>query len=295
MTHRMQEPVLMGADLLAASDAALVPGETGVWPLGQSGLLLTFPGQKVYVDLYLSNHCEAVLELPFDHRRLSRAPLDPAEITDADVVICSHDHLDHLDVPTLRTLAKSSPAAVVVAPEACRELLQGLGWEASRVRGTRGGETITHGSLSITSFPVPHDDYDEDAEHGHRYQGYLIDDGRVAVAHVGDARSDGALGRRLAELSPDLLCLPINGRDEHRRALGFAGNMNAEEAYALAVGAGARHVLPMHYDMFAQNVDAGALARFLAAAAASAGGPVIVRPALGAGTVVRAAVKEDVR
>jgi L-ascorbate metabolism protein UlaG (beta-lactamase superfamily) len=237
-----------------------------VWPLGQSGLLLRFPGRKVYVDLYLSNHCEAVLSHPFDHRRMSRAPLDPAEITDADVVICSHEHLDHLDVPTIRTLARSSPQAVVVAPEACRQILLDLGWAAERIRTTRGDETIEVASLAIRAFPVPHDDYDVDPPRGHRFQGYCVSDGRVSVAHVGDARADEALGELLSAMAPDLLCLPVNGRDEHRRAMGFAGNMNADEAYALALEAGARFVLPMHYDMFAQNVDLDALGRFMRAA-----------------------------
>ena len=113
----MIEPTRIGAALLQAVDRHPVPvGSVAVWPLGQSGLLLRFPSARVYVDLYLSNHCEAVLARPFDHRRTTRAPMDPAEIRDADVVICTHDHLDHLDVPTMRTLASASPDAVVVAP-----------------------------------------------------------------------------------------------------------------------------------------------------------------------------------
>ena len=42
----------------------------------------------------------------------------------------------------------------------------------------------------------------------------------------------------LAALHPDLLCLPINGRDETRAAMGFAGNMTAEEAVELAARCG---------------------------------------------------------
>ncbi len=285
----MIEPLLSGRTLLAAADEAPAAGTVAVWPLGQSGLLLRFPRRKVFIDLYLSNHCEAVLGHPFDHRRMSRAPLDPAEITDADVVICSHEHLDHLDVPTMRTLAKSSPRAVVVAPEACRGVLEDLGWPPERIRTTRGKETIEVASLVVQAFPVPHDDYDVDPVHGHRFQGYCVSDGHVSVAHVGDARADDTLGAHLSTMALDLLCLPVNGRDEHRRAMGFAGNMNAEEAYALALRAGAEFVLPMHYDMFEQNVDADALGRFVQEARRHESmGPAVLRPALGAGGVVTA-------
>ena len=281
----MIEPTRSGAALMAAMDEPVEPGTTSVWPLGQSGLLVRFPEHKVYIDLYLSNHCEAVLGAPFDHRRLSRAPLDPAEITDADVVICSHEHLDHLDVPTLRSLARSSPQATVVAPEACRDLLRELGWEDRRIRGTRGDESLEVESLGIQAFPVAHDDYLQDPARGHHFQGYAVSDGRMTVAHVGDARADDLLTARMAALGPDLLCLPVNGRDESRRAMGFAGNMNAEEAFELARQAGVRSVLPMHDDMFAQNIDADARARFMAAANLG-DGPAVVRPALGEGALI---------
>lgn len=283
----MIEPKRSGADLLALMDEPVAPGSVSVWPLGQSGLLVRFPERKVYIDLYLSNHCEAVLGAPFDHRRLSRAPLDPAEISDADVVICSHEHLDHLDVPTLRTLARSSPQATVVAPEACRDLLRDLGWASGRIRGTKGDETFELASLTIQAFPVAHDDYLQDPVLGHHFQGYAVSDGQVTVAHVGDARADDLLTARVAAVAPDLLCLPVNGRDDDRRAMGFAGNMNAEEAFELAKQAGARHVLPMHDDMFAQNIDADARARFMTAAT-NGNGPAVVRPALGEGALVHA-------
>lgn len=283
----MIEPLRSGAALLAAADEPVAAGSASVWPLGQSGLLVRFPRRKVYIDLYLSNHCEAVLGAPFDHRRLSRAPLDPAEICDADVVICSHEHLDHLDVPTMRTLARSSPQATVVAPEVCRDLLRELGWDDRRICGTKGDETLEVASLSIQAFPVAHDDYRTDPVVGHHFQGYAVSDGEVTVAHVGDARADDLLTARLATMTPDLLCLPINGRDESRRAMGFAGNMNAEEAFDVASQSGVRAVLPMHDDMFAQNIDANARVRFMTAAARDHG-PAVIRPALGEGALIHA-------
>lgn len=67
------------------------------------------------LDLYLSHYCQAVLPPPFDHQRETRSPHDLPEIGDADLVLCTHDHLDHLDPPTVRTLSVSSPDAQVVA------------------------------------------------------------------------------------------------------------------------------------------------------------------------------------
>ena len=111
---------------------------------------------------------------------------------------------------------------------------------SGRIRGTRGDETFELASLTIQAFPVAHDDYLQDPVLGHHFQGYAVSDGQVTVAHVGDARADDLLTARVAAVAPDLLCLPVNGRDDDRRAMGFAGNMNAEEAFELAKQAGAR-------------------------------------------------------
>jgi L-ascorbate metabolism protein UlaG (beta-lactamase superfamily) len=256
----MIEPVLHGPRLLDAMRRGQ-GGEVRVWPLGQAGLCIRFPEATVYVDLYLSSHCEATLPRPFDHRRLTRAPLDAAEVDDADVVVCTHDHLDHLDIPTMRTLSLANPEAVVVAPHAAGEVLEALGWEGRTVRTTASsGEVVSVGAVDLTPFPVAHEEY-ELTDNGHRFQGYLIASAGVAIAHVGDALATDELIQWLTETDVDLLCLPINGRDEERASMGFAGNMSAEEAVELGLTLGV-NVLALHHDMFAQNIDAHAVRRF---------------------------------
>jgi len=82
-------------------------------------------------------------------------------------------------------------------------------------------------------------------------------------------RERARLAELLKEIQPDLLCSPISGRSDERSARGSAGKINAEEAVELAVAAGVQRVLPMHDDMFAQNIDPNARARFFKAAAAA--------------------------
>ncbi|HEY3923138.1 MAG TPA: MBL fold metallo-hydrolase [Acidothermaceae bacterium] len=282
----MLEPVARGADLLDTMRSQVPAGAVGVWPLGQSGMVLRFAEATVLVDAYLSNHCEAALARPFDHRRLTSAPFDPAQFTFADVIACSHDHLDHLDVPTIRSLADASPNAILVLPLHAVPTVLALDWPTGRVIGTRAGDVIKIAGLTITAFAVPHETYDDDPVTGHPYQGYCFAAPDISVAHVGDSRADDALRLVLAQLHPDLLCLPINGRDEMRAAMGFAGNMTAEEAVELAAAAGVIQVLPMHDDMFAQNIDHDARSHFVDAMRARPD-MTIVRPAVGDVAVVR--------
>jgi L-ascorbate 6-phosphate lactonase len=281
----MIEPALMGQRLAREiRDARPEPGTAEAWRLGQAGLLVRFPTGAVLVDAYLSNHCEAVLGDPFDHRRMTRAPLDPVDLDAVDVVICTHDHLDHLDPPTLRTLARQNPRAVVVAPAPCRDQLRELGWDAARVLEARDGSRFTVGGLEIETFAVPHEDFDAGPD-GDPYLGVAVTDGEVRIAHLGDALAHPRIVAALRRAPLDLLALPINGRDAVRHDLGFAGNMTATEAVDLARESGAALSVPIHYDMFAQNVDPDAVAVFHERAA-EVGLPIAVRE-VGARFVVR--------
>ncbi|WP_431075541.1 MBL fold metallo-hydrolase [Microbacterium phyllosphaerae] len=265
----MIEPVLAGTALAREIRTTVPdPGSVAVWRLGQSGVVLRFAGSTVLIDPYLSNHCEAVLDAPFDHRRLTRSPLDPVEIDMIDLIVCSHDHLDHLDPPTIRTLARQNPRARIAAPGPSAATLRGLGWESNRILLFDDGFDIRVGHLRVESFAVPHDDFDEGPD-GHPYLGWIVSEGGVRVAHLGDARDHGRIRAALRGEPVDLLLVPINGRSPHRSAMGFAGNMSPLEAVRLAQDCHVRVTVPMHYDMFAQNVDEGALDDFAAAAAAS--------------------------
>ena len=65
------------------------------------------------------------------------------------------------------------------------------------------------------------------------------------------------------ELDPDVAILPINGRDAMREAQAIWGNLNHDEAAALAAAAGVPAVVPCHFDGVAGNL--GDPAAFLAA------------------------------
>lgn len=231
-----------------------------IWPLGQAGFRIAVGTTVVYIDLYLSNHCEAALPRPFDHRRALRAPLDPAEITDATLILCTHDHLDHLDRPTMRTLRDASPQSIAAAPAGALSTLRALDWPPQRLIGTVDGTTFSVAGVQIECIAVAHDEYERDVA-ASVFQGYVLRLGDITVAHVGDARLTDELIKTVRAHRPDVLLAPINGRSIERKAMGFAGNMNAEEAVELSARVDAGLLVPMHCDMFPQNTDEDAVGR----------------------------------
>lgn len=280
----MDEPAVLGGTLRSAIAPAPLAGARA-YRLGQAGVVARFPEATVYLDLYLSNHCEAVLPRPFDHRRATRAPLDPAEIVDADLILCTHDHLDHFDVPTLRSLRDASPRAVLVLPHAAATLAADLDWPSERIIPMDAGDRVTVAGVTIDAFAVAHDEPETVLGHD-RFLGFAVRSGGVTIVHVGDARATPELVDAVRQADGDVVFLPINGRSPQRAALGFAGNMSAVEAVELAIAAGAAHVVPMHYDMFPQNTDTDAVAVFestagrhgLSVEVVRIGEPIVVTP-----------------
>ena len=67
------------------------------------------------------------------------------------------------------------------------------------------------------------------------------------------------LTSRLCAERPDILFLPINGRDAERYRRGCLGNMTYQEAADLAGAVRPRLVVPTHFDMFAGNSENPAL------------------------------------
>lgn len=255
------EPMISGARLVDEIRTDN-PYSFSMWRLGQSGVVCRFGnGKVVAIDPYLSNHCEAAIPQPMDHRRMTRSPLDGSELGFVDILVCTHDHLDHLDVPTLRSASRLD-SMTVVAPKACETTLRDLGWARDRTVLTKAGSVVNLNGLQLQAFAVPHEQFDEDSTNGHPYQGFVVSDGVLTVAHLGDAMSHPAIVEVLSARKIDVALIPINGRSRTRASMGFAGNMNATEAVQLGKDMSAGIVVPMHYDMFAQNVDKGALVTF---------------------------------
>ena len=57
----------------------------------------------------------------------------------------------------------------------------------------------------------------------------------------------------MSALAPDVLMIPINGRDHMRESRGIVGNMNETEAAWLCAEVSPAFVIPMHYDAIASN------------------------------------------
>lgn len=211
--------------------------------LGQSSVALRLGGATLLVDPFLSLHSE----------RLVPPAFAAEEARGVDLVLITHDHLDHLDEDALPAIATASPSAVVIVPQDVVDRVAALGVERSRVHGLAADGRAELGTVTVDAVPACHGEGMGDAYRLGPFLGYVVSAGGARVYHAGDTILFDGLTERLRELRVDLALLPINGRDAKREAEGIVGNIDAREAAYLARDIGADAVVPLHWDMFASN------------------------------------------
>jgi L-ascorbate 6-phosphate lactonase len=242
-------PIRTPADL---EGIELAPGQAALWWLGQSGFALRASGTTLLLDPFLARHPD----------RLSPPAFAPEQATGVSAILCSHEHIDHLDAESLPGLAAASPEAKVVVPTPLVPRVLALGILPDRVLGAQPDEPFELDGLTIHPVPARHgvdvaDAYTfgkELSDGLYRYLGYVVEARGLRIYHAGDTVPDEDLQDRLARLAPHVALLPINGRDHYRESSNYVGNMDHREAVRFAATVGAGLLVPMHYDMFPTNL-----------------------------------------
>lgn len=223
--------------------------------LGQSCFRVVAGDERVLIDPFLTAR---------DDRRYP-PPVDAAAVADTTLVLCTHEHDDHLDLDFLRRLAEIDVRPPVVVPAPIVGLAVDGGLDPEQVIAAQPDSPLHVGGVDIDPLPACHAvggglpiaygfNAADDPADSVRFLGYLVRLGGVRVFHAGDTLVYPGLAERLAELAPDLLLLPISGRDYMREAFGWPGNMNEHEAAWLCREVNPAWVIPMHYDAFANNL-----------------------------------------
>jgi L-ascorbate metabolism protein UlaG (beta-lactamase superfamily) len=137
--------------------AAEPPPETAA-PLaltwyGHSSVLLEIDGYRVLADPVWG---ERVSPSPtVGPRRLHPVPVPLSALPAVDAVVISHDHYDHLDLPTVRALLRGQAAPFVV-PLGLGDHLRGWGVPDGRIVELDWGGTTRIGALALTCAEARH-------------------------------------------------------------------------------------------------------------------------------------------
>lgn len=199
---------------------------TAQW-LGQAGILFRTADLTIMVDPYLSNSVEKID--PDKYRRIPVArelfQIKP------DILIFTHNHLDHYDPETVTHFLDSTDRITVLAPTSVWVEVRKFGGPHNYVQFNAGTEWSEPGAR-FRAVPATHSDpyaigVVMEAE-GRRYY------------HTGDTLYDPhviqAIGQEI-----DVVFLPING---------VGNNMNPMDAARFVRAVGAGKAVPIHFGMF---------------------------------------------
>ena len=199
--------------------------------LTQNGFVFENSKIKIMVDPYLSDSLGE--RKPEKKRRIA---VDESFFdTDPDVLLITHEHIDHLDpVSVEKILEKSSKEIVVLASESAYNKLLPLCEDHNLVL------LAPHSVYSVGGVTF----YSVHAEHSDRKAvGFIIDDGKQTFYISGDTLYNYEVIDDVLDLAPDgvdFAFLPINGR---------GNNMNARDAADFAYEIGAKCAIPTHYGL----------------------------------------------
>ncbi len=204
--------------------------------VGHSTIFLSLYGTYILTDPNFSHRIKI-------SRRVVESPILPKEIKELDIVLITHAHFDHLDIPSLKELPKG---ALLVIPTGCRDLVEGLGF--STVVELGWNDTISQNGISIRAFAPAHwgrrSPWD-DRERG--YNSYLITKNSHSILLAGDTgysksfETVGKGGRISVAFFPITAYEPEWFRRNHA---------NPEEAIQMFKESGAEFMVPIHWGTF---------------------------------------------
>jgi L-ascorbate 6-phosphate lactonase len=208
-------------------------GQAAVTWLGQAGFIVKLSNNTITaIDPYLT-HCA---EREFGFKRLAASILEPEQFR-ADILITSHEHLDHFDIDAMPMLAENTRKKIICSPSAA-ELCRKIDTSVSKLLSLSRGNQTTIDGLTITAVYADHGDLAPDSI------GVLLDAGGFTLYYASDTAYRPEENAASLGCEPDVAILPING---------MFGNLDAEQAVRLAERLRAKWIIPCHFWTFREH------------------------------------------
>jgi L-ascorbate metabolism protein UlaG (beta-lactamase superfamily) len=205
-------------------------------------VLLKIDGVTVLTDPVFSNRIGLSLGLAtVGPRRLVAPALVAEEIPRPDIVLLSHAHMDHFDLPSLRAL--ESPHTRVVTAWRTSDLLRVHSYGA--VKELRWGDHADFGDMTVRAFEVNHRGARMQSDTFRGYNGYAIETPRYRVIFGGDTAMTDSFRTLRSSRRVDLALMPVGAYNPWLRA-----HCTPEQALRMADDAGAERILPIHHQTF---------------------------------------------
>ena len=207
-----------------------------VW-VGHATALIRLGHRFVLTDPNLSG---SILIQP----RVTPPSLTAEELPPVQLVVLSHLHVDHFDLPTLKKLPTSTE---VVFPPGADSYMGAI--RQTKKESLPFWSSVDRGGVRITAVPVVHAGgrYLVDSFWNKSFAGYIIEAAGRTVFFAGDTGYDKLAFKEIARRFPsiDVALIPIAPARG-----GNANHASPEEAVRIFEEVGARYMIPIHFEAY---------------------------------------------
>ena len=210
--------------------------------LGHATLLMNYLGVRVLTDPSLFDRVGLAVDSLFTigPRRVTAPPLAPADLQNLDVILITHAHMDHLDIPSLKTLPKT---ATVIVCDKCSALIKPLGF--SDVRELKWGESTEVKGLTVRAMAANHwGNRWPLFGTGYGFNSYVLEKNGLRMLLACDSANTGVFAA-LASDPPEVAAFSIGAYDPWIR-----NHANPEQVWSMFQQTGAKYLVPIHWGTF---------------------------------------------
>lgn len=122
-----------------------------IW-CGHSTFMVNLHGNIILVDPIISNYASPVF---FLMTRFQKSPFTLDELPPIDYILISHDHYDHLDMPTIKYFTNKKQTKFIV-PLGVGSHLRGWGVENNRIEELDWWDISKRGEIEFIATPAQH-------------------------------------------------------------------------------------------------------------------------------------------
>lgn len=120
-----------------------------LWALGGPSFLYRTAETSIWIDPYFYGTPDDAV--PAAYRAIA-IPVNPDEVRVADIVISTHDHVDHCHEGTVLPIVRNTEA-FCIAPQSSAKLMREWGVPEARLRQVTAGEAISFRDVEISAHP----------------------------------------------------------------------------------------------------------------------------------------------